>query len=155
MTTKLIFSMGSGIPNWDGLADSLLLKALKEESLEDVKRALPFFISRFEFVAERLGTRGFVEELYAALYGETPCKTLLESIPIKRDAQKTWVGWPSVAEALAANKTLAAIGDLLILKDGAGFRRNPQVHAVLTSNEDNLLELYRMAKTGGKHVLNS
>jgi len=148
-------SVESGIPNWDALADALLLKALTGEGLEAVKRALPSHISRFEFAGKRLGTRRFVEELYAALYGGMGCKSLIEGIPVKRRAQETWVGWQSVADALGANRTLAAIGDLLILKEGAGFRRNPQVHSVLTSNADNLLELYCMAKTGGRHALNS
>ena len=43
----------------------------------------------------------------------------------------------------------------MITGEGSELRRNPQVHAVLTSNADNLLELYCLAKAGGKRVLNS
>lgn len=56
-------------------------------------------------------------------------------------------------KSLQANRTLEAVGDLLITDDGAGPKRNPQIHAVLTSNADNLLELYCEAKTGGKRVI--
>jgi hypothetical protein len=34
-----------------------------------------------------------------------------------------------------------------------GFKRNPQIHAVLTFNADNLLELYCEAKTGRRSVV--
>lgn len=45
------------------------------------------------------------------------------------------------------------MGDLLIVDDEGTPRRNPQVHAVLTVNADNLLELYCQAKTLGNRLL--
>jgi hypothetical protein len=44
------------------------------------------------------------------------------------------------------------VGDLLILEKGKGEkgpRRNPQIHAVITVNADNLLELYCHARLSG------
>ena len=95
-----------------------------------------------------------IEAIYDGLYGQMECKDLLRKIPTKYAEQKKWPRWGGVLKALKANETLEAVGDLLLVgKDGARPRCNPQIHAVLTSNADNLLELYCMAKTGGKRLL--
>jgi hypothetical protein len=54
---------------------------------------------------------------------------------------------------LEQNKTLKAVADLLIIDSEKPYRRNPQIHAVLTTNADNLLELYCQAKTSGEHLV--
>lgn len=81
------------------------------------------------------------------------CKPQLEEIPRKYKQQISWDGWKRVLKTLQCNKTLAAVGDLLTIEDQNGPRRNPQIHAVLTVNADNLLELYCKAKTGGKRII--
>lgn len=85
-----------------------------------------------------LGYRGFVEGIYQALYEKLKCKSELEAIPMGWDEQKDWLGWNHVLRALMTNKTLETVGNLLLLGEGPTLRRNPQVHAVLTSNVDNL-----------------
>jgi hypothetical protein len=53
------------------------------------------------------------------------------------------------------NETLEAVGNLLVIGEESKLRRNPQVHAVLTTNADNLLELYCQAKTRGHRLVTS
>ncbi|HEV3333224.1 MAG TPA: SIR2 family protein [Bryobacteraceae bacterium] len=147
-------SYESGIPNWSELSRELLLKAgVEPNGIEAVRKALPSYIAQFELAGQILGSRGFVEGVYRALYGNLKCKSQLESIPVKWDDQKDWPGWSRVLGALKPNKTLEAVGNLLMFGEGMDLRRNPQVHAVLTSNVDNLLELYCLAKSRGKRVL--
>jgi len=148
-------SSGSGIPNWPELADKLLLKSgVKSTDLNAVKKALPSYITQFELVGELLGTRRrLVEEIYRGLYARMECRPQLMEIPRKYEEQRGWHGWGNVFKALQANKTLKAVGDLLIDSDSAEIRRNPQIHAVLTFNADNLLEIYCAAKAGGKRIL--
>jgi len=148
-------SRGSGIPNWPELADTLLLKSgVESADLNTVKKALPSYITQFELAGQLLGTRRrLVEEIYRGLYERMKCRPQLMEIPRKYEEQKGWHGWGNVLKVLQANKTLKAVGELLIINDGAKTRRNPQIHAVLTFNADNLLELYCAAKTGGKRIL--
>jgi hypothetical protein len=149
-------SANSGIPNWPQLSDKLLRKSgVLHRELATVKQAFPSYITQFELAGRRLGTyRKLVEAIYHGLYDEMKCKPLLEKIPPRYAKQKKWPRWGEVLKALQANKTLEAVGDLLLIgKDGARPRRNPQIHAVLTVNADNLLELYCTAKTGGKRVV--
>ena len=79
---------------------------------------------------------------------------MLEKIPRENKEQnkRGKVKWNDIRKELAKNETLRDVGDLLIL-DGTKPRRNPQIHAVLTVNADNLLELYCHAKTSGNERL--
>jgi SIR2-like domain len=148
-------SRDSGIPNWPELADALLLKSgVEPDDLDTVKKALPSYLTQFELAGQLLGTpRRLAEEIYQGLYEQMKCRPQLMEIPRKYEKQRGWDGWGDVLKALQANKTLRTVGDLLITDDGPKARRNPQIHAVLTFNADNLLELYCAAKTGGKHIL--
>jgi hypothetical protein len=148
-------SRGSGIPNWPELADTLLLKSgVKSADLNTVKKALPSYITQFELAGQLLGNRRrLVQEIYKGLYERMKCRPQLMEIPRKYEEQSGWHGWGRVLSALQTNKTLKAVGELLITNDAAKTRRNPQIHAVLTFNADNLLELYCAAKTGGKRIL--
>ncbi len=147
-------SVGSGIPNWPKLADTVLEKSgLAPDEVLDVKKALPSNIAQFELADRRLGRKEFVRTVYEALYRNMACKSLLEKIPLKYEEQVGWCGWGDVFDALRANKTLQAVGNLLVTYDGIRPRRNPQIHAVLTFNADTLLELYCQAKTSGKRVV--
>ena len=154
-------SKDSGIPNWSELSQQLLLKSrdvllksgINASKIQAVKEALPSHIAQFELAGQVLGNRGLVEEIYGALYKHVKCKPELESIPVAYKDQKEWLGWDKILRALQRNRTLEAVGDLLISGEGSSLRRNPQVHAVLTSNVDNLLELYCLAKSRGKRLL--
>jgi hypothetical protein len=148
-------SKGSGIPNWPELADAVLRKSgVAADDLDTVKRAMPTYITQFELAGLLLGSqRRLVEEIHRGLYAEMKCGPQLKEIPRKYEKQKGWAGWNDVLKALQENKTLESVGNLLITCASGEARRNPQIHAVLTSNADNLLELYCAAKTGGKRVL--
>jgi hypothetical protein len=148
-------SRGSGIPAWPELAEALLLKSgVTADQLEIVKKVFPSSITEFELAGLLLGTnRSLVMAIYKGLYEQMKCKPRLEEIPRKYEEQIGWHGWGDVLKALQANKTLEAVGDLLITYDGTVPKRNPQIHAVLTFNADNLLELYCQAKTGGRRVV--
>lgn len=147
-------SCESGIPNWSELSRRLLLTAgVKARRIEAIKKALPSYVAQFELAGQMLGYRGFVEGIYQALYEKLKCKSELEAIPMGWDEQKDWLGWNHVLRALMTNKTLEAVGNLLLLGEGPTLRRNPQVPAVLTSNVDNLLAIYCLARSRGKRVL--
>jgi hypothetical protein len=149
-------SSGSGIPAWPELAQRLLLNSgIAQDELPDISKAFPSLIIQFELAACILGSnKKLIEELYRSLYATMECKRQLEKIPRKYEDQIRWTEWSEALKALECNKTLAAVGDLLIADDDkTGLRRNPQIHAVLTVNADNLLELYCEAKTNGKRVI--
>jgi hypothetical protein len=147
-------SKESGVPNWSELAEAVLLKSgVKPDELHTITKALPSYITQFELAGQILGNTGLVKEIYRALYRNMKCKPQLEGIPIKYREQKGWHGWDKILKTLKGNKTLKAVGDLLISGKGTNVRRNPQIHAVLTSNADNLLEIYCLARTRGKLLL--
>ena len=152
-------STGSGIPSWPKLADEVLEKSgilRGDGELDIVKKALPYYIAQFELAGLRLGYTEFVRTIYDALYGSRECRPLihlLKKIPKKYKKQKNWPGWRDVLQALETNATLKAVGDLLIVEDDEEPRCNPQIHAVVTFNADNLLELYCQAKTSGRRLL--
>lgn len=148
-------SAGSRIPNWRDLADALLrISGVSPYELSNVKKALPSYITQFELAGQLLGSKKeLTKEIYKTLYKSLNCKSHLKDIPRQYKEQCRWSGWPRILEALQANKSLSAIGDLLITDAGANARRNPQIHAVLTVNVDNLLELYCKAKAGGRRVV--
>ena len=137
------------------LADAVLEKSgLAVDELDNVRKALPSLLAQFELADRLLGSHTkFVRAVYEALYHNMECKSLLEKIPLEYKEQAGWCGWGDVFKALQTNKTLEAVGNLLIGYDGNKARRNPQIHAVLTFNVDTLLELYCQAKTSGKHVV--
>ena len=148
-------SIGSHVPSWPELSDALLLKSgVARAELATVKKALPSYIAQFELAAQRLGPHGFVQEIHRGLYDNLNCKPQVERIPLSFEDQKSWGDkWDDVLKGLQANKTLATVGDFLFAYDGSTPRRNPQIHAILTSNADNLLELYCLAKTRGRRML--
>jgi hypothetical protein len=148
-------SVESGVPSWPVLVDRILLKSkIARRDLSRIKRSLPNYITRFELAGLRAGDRvQFVKALYESLYSGVKCKGVLEQIPKKYEKQIGWPGWTRVLRCLKSNKTLAAVGNLLIVHSQKKPRRNPQIHAVLTFNADNLLELYCSALTKGRHII--
>jgi hypothetical protein len=148
-------SVGSGIPSWPRLAESVLQSSgVTPEEVDSVKKALPSYVVQFELARQLLGADSkFLGAIYKELYKGLECKSQLESIPRKYEDQVGWSGWPELATALQTNETLKAVADLLIVYDGTKPRRNPQIHAVLTVNADTLLELYCEARAGGKRVV--
>jgi hypothetical protein len=151
-------SEGSGIPNWNSLIKDMFRKVGLDP--KTARRAAPSSIyAQFDLVALRSGGQmEFCKNLYHCLYHQARFKRLkdrLERIPFERKKQRAWSGWTGVRKELAKNKTLGEVGDLLILDDSQKqARRNPQIHAVLNVNVDNLLEVYCLAKTSGnKHLL--
>ena len=148
----------SGIPNWPGLAETLLKRTFKSETdRAGVKWACPNLMSKFDLVAYRLGDpENFYKELYSALYGDpkfAEVKNLAKLIPPERVKQRDWAKWNALLTELEQNKTLKAVADLLIIDSEKPYTRNPQIHAVLTTNADNLLELYCQAKASGEHLV--
>jgi hypothetical protein len=148
-------SYASGIPTWSDLAERVLRKSgVSEEKIQGLRKALPSYISQFELAGQRLGTyQELVKAIYESLYEKLTCKDCLERIPKKYELQVDWSGWMKVLTALEANKTLKALGDLLVIDGDPEIRRNPQIHSVLTFNADNLLELYCEAKSGGRRLV--
>ncbi len=148
-------SLASGIPSWPKLAENVLLAAgVVPEEIEVLKKVLPTYVSQFELARELLGTdRKLVAAIYEELYKGLKGKRELEEMPRKYEDQLGWLGWPGIAKALQTNRTLQAVGDLLVIHDGTRPRHNPQIHAVLTVNADTLLELYCEARAGGKRVV--
>lgn len=148
-------SVDSGIPSWPKLArDILLSSGVPSAEVDDVMRALPSYISQFELARQLFGTeKDLIGALYRELYKGIAFKNLVEKSPRKYEDQPGWPGWSEILQALERNETLDAIGKLLIVFDGEAPRRNPQIHAVLTTNADTLLELYCEAKAEGKRVV--
>jgi hypothetical protein len=148
-------SRDSGIPNWPELADALLLKSgIAANELLAVKKVLPSYITQFELAGQLLGTPSeLVKAIYQGLYERMEYKPKFEGIPRKYEEQIGWPGWGDVLKVLQTNKTLQTVGDLLMTYDTAGPKRNPQIHAVLTVNADNLLEIYCEAKTCNKRIV--
>jgi SIR2-like domain len=149
-------SRESGIPSWPELTKEMLLASgVAADEIEAIQKALPSLVSQFELARHLLASDlRFVETIYGGLYNKMPCKARLESIPRRYKNQADWPGWPQVHSELKQNKTLAAIGELLIVDDDqVAPRRNRQVHAVLTVNADNLVELYCESRTNGRRVV--
>ena len=148
-------SVESGVPNWPVLVNRVLLKSgIARRDLSQIERSLNTYITRFELAGLRAGNRvQFVKALYESLYSGVKCRGVLEQIPKKYEKQIGWPGWTRVLRCLESNKTLATVGNLLIVHSQRKPRRNPQIHAVLTFNADNLLELYCRALTKGRHII--
>lgn len=151
-------SRGSGIPNWVCLSKSMPKEAGAPEPKElDPNDRVKELLRRFDHVYERLhrDQRKFLSNLYECLYRKVDpnLRSFLRGIPRKREQLPGWQKWVNCHNALAQNKSLAAVGDLLVIEDEDQWRRNPQIHAVLTVNADNLLELYCRAKTRGHRLV--
>lgn len=128
-----------------------LLPKAQINDYEVVERSFPSLISQFDLAAHSLKSPlKFVCELYNCLYQGLKFKDLLNQIPKTTEEEATWPKWDEVVAELRQNETLKAVGELLIVDQGQHLRRNPQILAVLTTNADNLLEIYCRARTGGK-----
>jgi hypothetical protein len=160
----LVLFLGAGvsreseIPDWVSLSKSMLKEAGAPEPEElDPNDRVKKLLRRFDQVYERLhgDQREFLSKLYRGLYRKVHpnLRNLLDCFPKKREEQPDWREWVSFHKELARNKSLAAVGDLLIIQDEGQWRRNPHIHAVLTVNADNLLELYCQAKTCGHRLV--
>ena len=144
----------SGIPNWPRLIERLVDKLLPGIDYATVKWAFPTLISQFDLVAYQLNDpQKFYRAVYSALYGDPKFKDV-QNIAKDIPKEKTkWNRWQELLNGLKKNKTLEAVADLLIIDSENSHRRNPQIHAVLTTNADNLLELYCQARTSGERLL--
>jgi len=144
-------SCESGIPSWTKLIERLLSKDKIGTDYEVVKLAFPSLLAQFDLAAYCLDSQlKFACQLYSCLYRDLKFKDLLGEIPKNPDAEARWRKWDQVVAELERNGTLKAVGELLILEEGQHLRRNPQILAVLTTNADNLLEIYCRARTSGK-----
>lgn len=157
-------SCGSGIPNWNKLIEDVLkhVGINNHNTLKQV-RVFQSLLAQFDLAGHfcRGGQMEFTTKLYECIYGRSEFKALknlltkMEKIRDKQALSKHKKYWDDLRKEFVKNKTLRDVGDLLILDDAENQppRRNPQVHAVLTVNADNLLELYCLAKTSGKERL--
>lgn len=144
----LVLFLGAGvtkdsdIPRWSKLADKVLLECVlkkpKDENgeLKGLKKALPSYEAQFELARQSMQThKDFVKAIYEALYpAGMKCREQLKKIPVPFKEQKRWPEWGNVLESLQANKTLQAVGDLLIIGGDKRWKHNPQIHAVLTTS---------------------
>ena len=150
-------SVESQIPGWPSLAERVLRAAKAGLDYRDIQSARLSLIAQFDLAQDYAGDRKrFLALLYGCLYKDLAFKPLLESIPKPQGAQFNWEQWPEVLRSLRANRTLEAIGELLVTEGGPGgsdLQANRQIHGILTTNTDNLLEIYCIAKTHGKRRL--
>lgn len=167
-------SHDSGVPDWRRLIEAMLGKqgfqvqsCTDEERRTSASRILEeqanlSLLAQFDLAAHQCAdqsrTHEFVALLRDRLYGQAGfqrLKKLLQTIPFENRKKKEW-NWQPVLAELGANTTLAAVGDLLLReKAGRAIEVNPMVHAVLTTNVDNLLQIYAMARAGGQRLLNT
>jgi hypothetical protein len=148
----------SGVPSWDNLIQKVFAQLdlgkfdLGKFDYETVKWSFPNLLTQFDLAAYTLGSqREFVKMLYDCLYGDARFKEIKNIITEK----KSWTQqrWNKLLVQLQRNETLKAVGELLIVKTGENWRRNQQIHAVLTTNADNLLELYCQASAPRARLL--
>ena len=151
-------SIGSGIPNWVTLSQRILGRAGLAVPPSD-RPPIEELLERFDRVYAKLNDRReFTRLLYECLYQCVEAKALLEDFPRKRSELLTPASREKLRQLLCAlrkNSTLTAVGELLIDQETKknGWRRNPRIHAVLTVNTDNLVELYCQARTSGHRLL--
>jgi hypothetical protein len=144
-------SKGSGIPSWTELIKRLLPKADISTNYDNVNRAFPSLLSQFDLAAHHLKSPlKFARQLYQCFYQDLKFKHLLCQIPSYEEGEATWPKWNEVVTELQQNGTLAAVGELLIVEEQQQLRRNPQIHAILTTNADNLVEIYCRARSAGR-----
>jgi SIR2-like domain len=162
----------SGVPGWRDLISELLavegLKVLSSDGRvarcpscalsEEANLSLP---AQFSLAIPRMKSSDLEERLYKSLYGSKTfrqLKDLLEKIPPSnkgKRAAKTQALWKQIQKEISQkNPSLAAIGDLL-LKGGTRLKCNSAIHAVITTNADNLLQIYVMARARGRRLLNT
>jgi hypothetical protein len=149
-------SKGSSIPGWKHLARNVFdeLKIVGVD-YDTFRCAFPNWVTQFDLAAHKLKSQTqFVRMLYHCLYGDPKFKEIRDILKgIPRSGQCTWPRWKDVVGKLEQNKTLRAVGELLLLQSEGEWRRNPQIHAVLTTNADNLLEVYCQARASGRRPL--
>ncbi len=148
-------SVDSGIPNWHDLAERVLCRSgITNSTLtyQVVERAFPTLISQFDLVAHKVGAAKLITLIYECLYANFSTAEMLMGIPGKNAEQVGWGGWRDIHSALARNRTLKTVGDLLF-DHSLESARNRRIHSVITVNSDNLLELYCQARADGARIL--
>jgi hypothetical protein len=166
-------SSASGIPGWRDLLDGLLAdigsmpaaqtaggeKAGSISQQLQTRAGIPM-TAQFDLIVHDCKgpeqEREFVDRLRKGLYGQprfSRLRMLLDAIPEDNDA-KTRHDWSALRSELQKNSTLAAIGDLIIGTLG-GSTRAAGIRAVLTTNVDNLLQVYVMSRSGGQRRLDT
>jgi hypothetical protein len=164
---------GSDIPDWRGLLDHLLgsmrqampgtgkqpTDKTPSETLEQDAR-LPL-TSQFDLVAHDCAgpdrTREFTERLRTGLYGGEKMqelRRLANAIPESNKDKKNH-DWAPLLKELRRNTTLASVGDLLVKQQRSESMLNPNIHGVLTTNVDNLVQLYVMSLSGGTRLVDT
>lgn len=150
-------SAGSNVRGWQPLAENLLdrLGLVDAKTAQGLSLYAKFDLAFYECEGKNLR---FLDHLYESLYGpvspqlRADLKAIKSSDTAKQAAAEIPL-WQRIAGALEDNQTLKAVGNLLlrgvILADELQ-RLNPQIHAVLTTNADNLLELYLLARCHGR-----
>jgi SIR2-like domain len=164
-------SKDSGIPDWNEVLDEILhesgislartgdRKSMAEllEKKAKIPRTALLDLCANEF--KKRNPKGKFESLLRkALYGGakfSPLSTMLKGIPHSKKAKLSH-DWHPILDGLKKNPTLAAIGDFVMEETTPGsVRPNEKIHAVLTTNVDNLLQLYTMGHNSGKRILNT
>ncbi|MGK5114449.1 SIR2 family protein [Geodermatophilus sp. CPCC 205506] len=138
-------SVGSGLPTWSGLLERIADR-VEDEGGTDFVRELQSCHVPLQVIAsvleERCGDREeFVAIVREALYSEFP----FFPGPINHDVRAELV-----QHVQLNNVTLQAVASLCAMRDSehARYSPNPQVHAVVTSNLDNVLQEYVRGRYG-------
>lgn len=162
-------SKTSGVPEWRELLDTVLQavgatpKTLDVTSLSFSKvlqdQAGLSMLSQFDLVAHECSgkepDRTFVDLLREHLYGHkkfSQLRTSMNQIPTDNDAKLSF-DWEPIVKQLSKNRTLAAVGDLLVDTSANPVTANQKIGAVLTTNVDNLVQTYVMARAQGRRLL--
>jgi len=145
-------SYGSGIPLWREVVERAVQQTFPngsssaQEIVSSLAAARVSITAQLDICDRMLGShpsdRTFDQILYDSLYGKPDFEALREHL--RRS------DWPAAIGEFQKNKTLCALGDMLL----AGSP-NRNIHAVLTTNADNLLQLYTRAVAGGHRLVSS
>lgn len=134
-------SHDSGLPDWRGLLTRVADCAGDRELGDEVRAKTIELPVAASVLQQRMGGRSeFVEAIRRALYHDLP-----EIIRTgDREARHA-----ALVEHVSANTTMSAVASMCVAPGKKHpFRRNPQIHAVVTFNLDALLQAYVRARYG-------
>ncbi len=142
----------SGIPLWREVVERAVQQTFPNRGsaasgIVDSLSAARISVSAQLDICDRMleahgSDRTFDQILYDSLYGKEEFRELRDRL--RRS------DWSAALELFRRNATLCAVGDLLL----AGSP-NRNIHAVLTTNADNLLELYMRSAAKGRRFVSS
>jgi len=148
----LVLALGAGVtyesnvPTWDALIKGLAEGVDEEgkrpiyETLTEAGYGLPAMVSVIEDAYRRKDKdlKAFGKVIQKKLYERFRYK---EGVDLKDEKERC-----DFIKHVGANETLRAIAALCAVKDGGVYKRNPRLHAVVTTNVDSVLRTYVRAR---------